>query len=143
MALRLRLRPGERLAINGAVVRNGSNRSVELEVLNTAILLHERDIMLPTEADTPLRAVYLAIQLMHLEPEQFQQHHSQFIKVSSLTYAQAMQDEDHDTCTLVTELVSLVGERSFVPALKKLQKVIGRPRSSRVAGDLEPPAAEP
>ena len=137
MALRLRLRPGERLAINGAVVRNGSNRSVELEVLNTAILLHERDIMLPAEADTPLKAVYLAIQLMHLEPDQFQQHHSQFIKTSSLTYARALQDGEHAICTLVTELVALVGERNFVPALKKLHKVIGRPRTSREVVDDE------
>lgn len=140
--MRLRLRPGERLAINGAVVRNGSNRSVELEVLNTAILLHERDIMLPAEADSPLKAIYLAIQLMHLEPEQFQQHHTQFIKSSSLTYAQALQEGDHTTCNLVTELVSLVGERSFVPALKKLQKVIGRPRAARAEGQAaDPPEA--
>ena len=134
MPLTMRLKPGERLIINGGVVRNASNRTVALEVLNIVTTLHERDLMLPEQADTPLRAMYFQIQVMHLEPENHDRHYRAFIDTSAQFYAARMQEDDAATCALVTELISLVGERSYPAALRRMQKEIGRPGDTRTAG---------
>lgn len=68
MALKLTLRPGERAAINGAVIVNGDRRT-SLVIENRARVLREGDIMQPGEATTPARRIYLPIMLMYLDPE--------------------------------------------------------------------------
>ncbi len=68
MALKLTLKPGERIAINGAVIINGDRRSsVVLE--NRARVLRERDILRPEAATTPATRLYLPIMLIYLDPE--------------------------------------------------------------------------
>ena len=69
MALRLELKPGEKIAINGAVIANGEKRA-QLTVENRARVLRERDIMQPADANTPARRIYLPIMLMYLDPDQ-------------------------------------------------------------------------
>lgn len=137
MALKIRLRPGERLAVNGAVLRNGGQRAVELEVLNQANLMHERDIMLPEQADTPLRTLYLLIQLMHLEPDGHQANYNAFIQRGAEIYARAFQASDSQTCELVQSLIGHVGQRDCFAALKLLQKAIGRPPGQRQAAETD------
>jgi len=131
MPLTMRLKPGERLIINGGVVRNASNRTVALEVLNIVTTLHERDLMLPEQADTPFRAMYFQIQMMHLEPENHERHYRAFIDTSARCYATRMQVDDTAGCATISELISLVGERSYPAALRRLQKEIGRPGDAR------------
>ncbi len=67
MGLKLSLKPGEKIAINGAVVVNGERRS-EIIVENQANVLRERDIMRAEEATTPARRVYLPVMMMALDP---------------------------------------------------------------------------
>lgn len=67
MALKLTLKPGEKIAINGAVVVNGDRRT-EFIVENRASVLRESDIMRAEEATTPARRVYLPVMMMALDP---------------------------------------------------------------------------
>jgi flagellar protein FlbT len=67
MALKLALKPGERVAVNGAVIVNGGARA-ELVIENRAAILRERDIMQPEAATTPARRIYLPIMMMILDP---------------------------------------------------------------------------
>lgn len=67
MALKIELKPGERIAVNGAVLTNGDRRAV-LSIENRAAVLRERDIMQAHEATTPARRVYLPVMLMALDP---------------------------------------------------------------------------
>lgn len=67
MALKLTLKPGERAAINGAVIVNGDRRT-SLVIENKARVLREGDIMQPQEATTPARRIYLPIMMMYLDP---------------------------------------------------------------------------
>jgi len=67
MSLRLSLKPGEKVAINGAVIVNGDRRA-EFAVENQANVLRERDIMRAEEATTPARRVYLPVMMMALDP---------------------------------------------------------------------------
>ena len=73
MALRLSLKPHERVIISGAVIRNGDAR-VELLVENKVPVLREPDIMSPTDARTPCQRIYLALQLMYVDPDQAPKH---------------------------------------------------------------------
>jgi flagellar protein FlbT len=68
MALKLTLKPGEKIAINGAVVVNGDRRA-EFIVENRASVLRERDIMRAADATTPARRVYLPVMMMALDPD--------------------------------------------------------------------------
>jgi flagellar protein FlbT len=67
MALKLSLKPFERIAVNGAVLVNGPRRT-EFALENQAHVLRERDVMRPEEADTPAKRIYLPIVLMTLDP---------------------------------------------------------------------------
>jgi flagellar biosynthesis repressor protein FlbT len=69
VALRLVLKPHERLIVGGAVLRNGGTRT-ELMIENTVPVLRDRDILRLSTATTPCSRIYLAIQLMYVEPEQ-------------------------------------------------------------------------
>ena len=68
MALKIGLRPQERVVIAGAVIRNGGKRC-ELIIENRASILREKDLMREQDADTPCKRVYFAVQLAYLDPE--------------------------------------------------------------------------
>lgn len=68
MALKLNLKPGEKIVINGAVIVNG-DRKASLAVKNFANILRETDVMQEEDADTPTKRAYFAAQLMLLDPE--------------------------------------------------------------------------
>jgi flagellar protein FlbT len=67
-AMHLSLRAGERIYVNGAVLR--VDRKVTLELLNDAAFLLENQVMQPEQAVTPLRQLYFVVQLMLIEPDQ-------------------------------------------------------------------------
>ena len=65
--MKISLRAGERIYINGAVLR--VDRKVTLELLNDVTFLLENHILQPEAANTPLRQLYFVIQTMLMEPE--------------------------------------------------------------------------
>lgn len=64
--MRISLRPGERLFINGAVLR--ATHKLAIELLNDACFLLEGHVIQPEEATTPLRQLYFALQTLLMEP---------------------------------------------------------------------------
>ena len=60
----LKLAPKERILINGAVIENGEKRSRLSIVTPEANILRLRDAIHPDEANTPVRRVCYAAQLM-------------------------------------------------------------------------------
>nr|WP_289015151.1 flagellar biosynthesis repressor FlbT [uncultured Methylobacterium sp.] len=64
--MRLSLRAGERVYINGAVLR--VDRKVGIELLNDATFLLEGHVLQAEEATTPLRQLYFAVQTMLIAP---------------------------------------------------------------------------
>jgi len=66
MVLKLTLKPGERAAVNGAVIVNGDRRS-SFVIENRARVLREADIMQPEDASTPARRVYFPVMMMYLD----------------------------------------------------------------------------
>ena len=73
MALKVELKPGERIIIGDCVITNTDQRT-RLLVDGNAPLLREKDIMTPDRADTPAKRIYLAVQLMYVSRDP-QKHH--------------------------------------------------------------------
>jgi flagellar biosynthesis repressor protein FlbT len=64
--MRISLRAGERLYINGAVVM--VDRKVSIELLNDATFLLESHVMSVNDVTTPLRQLYFITQIMLMNP---------------------------------------------------------------------------
>ncbi|MEM7046065.1 MAG: flagellar biosynthesis repressor FlbT [Pseudomonadota bacterium] len=69
MPLRLRLRPDEKIAVNGAVVSGNDKRTTTLVIHNHANILRGKDVLLPENVDTPVKRAYYLLQLMYLDSE--------------------------------------------------------------------------
>ena len=64
--MNITLRAGEKLYINGAVIR--VDRKATIELLNDVTFLLENHVMQASQATTPLRQVYFAVQVMLMDP---------------------------------------------------------------------------
>ncbi|QGM98004.1 flagellar biosynthesis repressor FlbT [Methylocystis parvus] len=64
--MNISLRRGERIFVNGAVLR--VDRKVCIELLNDVTFLLENHVMQEEEATTPLRRLYFVIQTMIISP---------------------------------------------------------------------------
>lgn len=100
MALKIILKPNERIVIGGAVVTNGGSKS-ELFFENKVPILREKDIISESDANSPARRIYFIIQLMYIDEKNLAAHHQtywelvkQFIQAapSSLTVIDEMND---------------------------------------------------
>ncbi len=64
--MHLSLRAGEKIYINGAVLR--ADRKVSIELLNDVTFLLEAHVMKVEDAVTPLRQLYFIVQIMLMNP---------------------------------------------------------------------------
>lgn len=64
--MNITLRAGERLFINGAVIR--IDRKATIELLNDVTFLLENHVMQADKATTPLKQIYFAVQVMLMDP---------------------------------------------------------------------------
>jgi flagellar protein FlbT len=73
MALKVELKPNERIIVGKAVIRNGESRT-RIFIEGDAPILREKDILTATTANSPARRIYLSVQLMYLAGETGDQH---------------------------------------------------------------------
>jgi flagellar biosynthesis repressor protein FlbT len=64
--MRISLRAGEKMYLNGAVF--SVDRKVGIDLLNDVTFLLEAHVLQPCDANTPLRRIYFAVQLMLMDP---------------------------------------------------------------------------
>ncbi len=76
--MHLSLRAGERVFVNGAVLR--VDRKVGIELLNDAAFLLEGHVLQAEEATTPLRQLYFIVQMMLINPDGAEQAMTMFRK---------------------------------------------------------------
>lgn len=69
MALKITLKPDERMIIGGAVVTNGNGTGCDLLVDNKVPILRQKDILNEDQANSPCRKIYFIIQLMYIDEE--------------------------------------------------------------------------
>jgi flagellar protein FlbT len=122
MALRLTLKPHERVIVGGAVIRNGESRC-ELLIENEVPVLREPDIMSPNAVRTPCERIYLALQLMYVDQERSAQH--------QVTYEELVSEVLQAAPSLTPTLQAIeaqVGAGRFYQALKGAHALLNRER---------------
>src|SRR3954462_15001202 len=80
MALKVELKPHERIIIGACVITNTDQRTKLLIEGEKIPILREKDILTSATADTPAKLVYLAVQLMYLSPDP-QAHHPTYFSL--------------------------------------------------------------
>lgn len=118
MALKISLKPGERLFLGGAAVANGRH-PCELTILNNVQVLREREIMREEEADTPCKRLYLLVQLMYMDPASLSRYQELFIQLAEdiLRAAPSL------TATLAG-IGEAVAKGDYYPALKRARGLV-------------------
>jgi flagellar protein FlbT len=77
MALKIALRPHEKIIIAGAAITNGSS-GTSLIIENNVPILREKDILKEENADSPARRIYFVVQLMYMDQENLALHHQSY-----------------------------------------------------------------
>lgn len=86
MALKVELKPGERIFIGECVITNDDQRT-RLLIDGTAPVLREKDIMTAERANTPAKRIYLAVQLMYTSRDPRLHHDVYFALVRDIVQA--------------------------------------------------------
>ena len=84
MALKVELKPHERIIIGSCVITNTDQRARLLIDGDKIPILREKDIQTPETADTPAKLVYLSVQLMYLSPDPMAHHATYFSLVRDI-----------------------------------------------------------
>lgn len=123
----LKLNPGERLLINGAVIENGDRRS-RLSILTpNANILRLRDAIRPDEVKTPVsRVCYIAQLVLSGDASQFDAKRQLMRGIEQLS--QAMLDDD-SRMHLNAATQALLAD-DFYRTLKALRNLL--PREARL-----------
>ncbi len=86
MALKVELKPGERVIVGECTITNGDQRT-RLLIEGAMPILREKDILTAHSADTPAKRIYLAVQLMYIAREPQLYHETYFALVRDLVQA--------------------------------------------------------
>jgi flagellar biosynthesis repressor protein FlbT len=103
-SFRISLRAGERIYINGAVLR--PDRKVSLEFLNDVAFLLESHVILAEETTTPLRQLYFVVQTMLMDPQNAHVTRELFEKSHALLMASFENEEMLERLTGVGDLIA-------------------------------------
>lgn len=74
MALKITLKPHEKIIVAGAAITNG-NAATSLFIENKVPLLREKDILREQDAHSPARRIYFTIQLMYMDQDHLTEYH--------------------------------------------------------------------
>ena len=121
MALKVELKPGERIIVGESVITNHDQRAHFL-IEGSAPILRERDIMTAERADTPAKRIYLAVQLMYTGRDPRPQHDIYFALVRDIVGAAP------STTPYIDNINNLILTGQMYKALKQAKKLISYER---------------
>ena len=81
MALKITIKPNERIMIGGAVITNGNNQRCSLIIENKVPVMRRKDILKEDNADTLFRKIYFVIQLMYMDDKNLVKYHKMYWKL--------------------------------------------------------------
>ncbi|OKO79447.1 flagellar biosynthesis repressor FlbT [Bradyrhizobium sp. NAS80.1] len=119
MALKVELKPFERIIIGQSLITNSDTRT-RLLISGEAPILREKDLLTAETANTPVKRLYLCVQMMYLENDipKYQELYVSFVK-DLLEAVPSFRKSIEDASTLI-----LSG--SLYNSLKEIQKLIRR-----------------
>ena len=117
MALKVELKPNERILIGEAVITNCHQRTW-LVIEGASPILREKDILTPARADTPAKCIYLSVQLMYTSRDPRTQHDSYFSLVRQIVEAAP------STWPYVESINNQILTGNMYKALKEAKKLV-------------------
>ena len=118
MALRITLKPQEKMILGAAVITNASGAGCNLIIENKVPILREKDILSEKEANSPCRRIYFVIQLMYIDEEN--------LKIHQKTYWTLVKDlvkAVPSTVALIDQISEHIVSARYYQALKLAQKL--------------------
>jgi flagellar protein FlbT len=119
VALKIELKPFERIIIGESLLTNSDQRTRFL-IDGNAPILREKDILTAETANTPVRRIYLCVQMMYLEKDiaKYQPLYFEFVK-DLLAAAPSFKNQ-------IEAASNHILSGSFYKALKDIKKLIAR-----------------
>lgn len=117
MALKVELKPNERIIIGSVVIRNDDHRA-RFFIEGDAPILREKDILTAASADTPAKKVYLSVQLMYLAGDPSGQHATYFALINEFLRAAP------SALSIVQDINNRILSGELYKALKAAKKLI-------------------
>ena len=118
MPLKIVLKPGERMVIDGAVIRNGDTKTM-FTIENRVPLLREKDILAEDEAHTVCHRIYYIIQLMYIDKKDPVTHHAAYWKL-----VQPLVKAAPSSVPLVDRISEQILAGQFYRALRLAKKLV-------------------
>ena len=134
MTLRISLRDGEKMIINGAVLRAVGRTDVVVE--NQAAIMRGREIMSPDEATTPARRLYSATMMAYIDDDGQNTHQDRIVTLLSDLMAAF---EAEDAKLVCIRFANRVATADLYRALADCRELIGY--ETEALARLEPRAA--
>ncbi|MDF1716230.1 MAG: flagellar biosynthesis repressor FlbT [Antarcticimicrobium sp.] len=120
MALRLTLKPNEKIVINGCVIRNADRRQ-SLTIENHADVVREADLLDEASAATPVKKVYFFIQSALLRPD----IRSELTPVIQKSLAELVPIFNAQISGHICEAANHISAANYYKAMRALRQVIG------------------
>jgi flagellar biosynthesis repressor protein FlbT len=117
MALKVELKPGERVIVGECTLTNCGQRT-RILIEGATPILREKDILTPATADTPAKRIYLAVQLMYMSRDPRAQHETYFALVREIVQAAP------STWPYVEDINNQILTGNLYKALKEAKKLI-------------------
>jgi flagellar protein FlbT len=117
MALKVELKPEERIIVGTAVIRNGDTRT-RLYIEGEAPILREKDILTIETATSPAKRIYLAVQLMYLTQDIGRHHEVYFSLVRDFL------DAAPSALPIISDVNNRILSGELYKALKSAKKLI-------------------
>ncbi|MGD8326012.1 MAG: flagellar biosynthesis repressor FlbT [Sphingomonadales bacterium] len=120
MALKISLKPGEKIVVNGAVICNCERRT-SLLIQNRAAILRERDLMQESDANTTIKRVYFAVMSSCLDPDNANDHDEAFTEYMMNLMEEMREAEALSLCAAIS---SDVMNQRYYQALVNCRKLL-------------------
>lgn len=126
MPLRVELKPFERIVIGQSVITNSDTRTTFL-IDGEAPILREKDILTAETANTPVKRVYLCVQMMYLQNDipAYQDLYLGFIK-ELLDAVPSFRDKIEATSNLILSGHLYKALRELRPLIKREEELLSR-----------------
>jgi flagellar protein FlbT len=128
------LRGGEKIYVNGAVLR--VDRKVTLELINDVAFLLEAQVMQVADATTPLRQLYFVVQLMLMNPHDVEEAKAVYRQQRG---AICSVSENAELLRGLDALEELVEARRYYEALRRIRALFDVEQSILASASLPAP----
>lgn len=118
MALKINLKPHEKMIIGGAVIKNG-DKTGSLFIENNVPILREKDIMREEDAKTFCSGIYFVIQLMYIDNKNILEYHNTYWKL-----VRDLVEAVPRTVGIIDEISQHILNEDYYQALKLSKKLL-------------------